>query len=246
MFDVLIAISDPLAALGLSVLVDQEPDMRCAGVLTPSDSIRERVAHTPARVVVLDVQYRRDDPALVPDLARQHPDVRVLVAVDHSAEECGLRHFLERKAGVRLAPEAVDRLDDCCLTSLRQEAHGCLGQGAEPEAVLRSIRTVADGEIAAAPWMHALARRLQGCPDLPREEPLPAITERELEVLACLGEGLNNAEIARQLGLREQTVKNHISKAMAKLGAESRLEVGLLASRFNLRLLRDAVGPASD
>lgn len=233
----LIALRDPLAGIGLGVIVDGAADMRCAGVLARGESIRDAVTRTRPRVLVLDVRHRRADPALIPDLARARPSTRILIMVDHTAEECALKHLMALRTGSTLSPEAMDRLDDCCLTSLKQDAHGCLGQEPEPEVVLRAVRTVAAGEVAAAPWVKAVAERVRNRTD-PRAGPEapPAITERELEVMACLAEGLTNAAIADRLGLREQTVKNHIAKAMHKLGTESRLEVGLQLSRHNVRL----------
>jgi LuxR family maltose regulon positive regulatory protein len=81
-----------------------------------------------------------------------------------------------------------------------------------------------------------VARSVQGRNG--RGEP-DAISPRELEVMVHLAEGLSNKEIARRLDIREQTVKNHVSRTMAKLGVDSRLAVGLLAAKHNLRLAGD-------
>lgn len=233
----LIALRDPLAGIGFGVIVDGADDMRCVGVVGRGESVRDAVSRTRPRVLVLDVRDRRADPALLPDLSRSHPSTRILIMVDHTAEECALKHLMALRTGSTLSPEAMDRLDDCCLTSLKQFAHGCLGQEPEPEAVLRAVRTVAAGEVAAAPWVKAVAERVRARTDSRAGPEAPAsITERELEVMACLAEGLTNSAIAERLGLREQTVKNHIAKAMQKLGTESRLEVGLELSRHNVRL----------
>jgi DNA-binding NarL/FixJ family response regulator len=56
-----------------------------------------------------------------------------------------------------------------------------------------------------------------------------SLTEREAEVLACLGEGLSNAQIARRLYLSEATIKGYVSAVMDKLGCANRTQAGLLA-----------------
>ncbi|HEY2578327.1 MAG TPA: response regulator transcription factor [Streptosporangiaceae bacterium] len=56
-----------------------------------------------------------------------------------------------------------------------------------------------------------------------------ALTERETEVLACLGEGLSNAQIAARLFLSEATIKGYVSRTLDKLGCANRTQAGLLA-----------------
>jgi DNA-binding NarL/FixJ family response regulator len=63
-----------------------------------------------------------------------------------------------------------------------------------------------------------------------------AITPRELDVMALVAEGLGNKAIARQLGIREQTVKNHLARLMSKLGLSNRVQVGLIASKYDLTI----------
>lgn len=127
------------------------------------------------------------------------------------------------------------RLDDCCLTSLRRSALGCVARGSTPESVVGAVLAVGRGEVVAAPWLASLAKAVHG-PTSRAGDDTP-ISVRELEVMALLAKGLSNKEIARRLGLREQTVKNHVTRTMQKLGAENRTEVGLLAARHKLRLV---------
>ena len=245
MTDVLIALFDPLAALGLSVVVESAERLHCAGTVNADESIREAVElHRPA-VVVLDVQHRRADPELLGDLVRIDPGLRVLVMVDHRAEECAVRHLLASRFGGAIMADAVEMLDECCLTSLKTNAHGCLARDPTPEEAIRAIRTVAAGEVAAAPWVQALTERVQRPPKAGSPAAENAITPRELEVIAHVAKGLSNAEIGRLLEIREQTVKNHIRSAMAKLKVASRLEMGLFAARHHVRLEEQESGPVS-
>ena len=234
---VLIAVKDTVAATGLHTLLSAPDDLECLDLPPDVDDVRGLVAADPPDVLLLDVDLRRKDALLLPDLLREHPDLRVLVYLDHSPEDCALRHMLEMGGRARLSPEALSRLDDCCLTSLRQRAHGCLGTGVDASAVVRSVRSVNAGELVAAPWITALANMVQASGG---KTPGPSpITVRELEVMTLLSEGLSNKQIAERLDLREQTVKNHVTRTMEKLGVNNRLEVGLLAARHNLRLNQD-------
>ena len=232
---VLIAIAEPIMEAGLQRIIDEAPDLEVVGTLPSVDGLRERATETSADVVVLDVVFRRQDPTLVPDLAAA--GARVLVFVDHSAEECSLRMALGEDGRAGLSDEAMATLDECCLMSLRHSAAGCLARGATPDTVARSLRTVADGEIAAAPWLTALAAA--GTAAFAGARPgngLRPITARELEVMALVAEGLSNKAIARRLDLKEQTVKNHLAHMMEKLGLRSRLDVGMFAFKHNVQV----------
>lgn len=234
MLKVLLAVRDPIAEIGLRTVLDEAPDIEATVHDPATHSVEEAVATAPPDVLLLDVAYRREDPSLIPRVVGRHPGTGVLVFVDHTAEECGVRHMLSVGGRAKLAPDALARVDDCCLTSLKQQALGCLARGFTPEAVLSAVRAVARGEIAAAPWLTTVATTLAGGKDAQGRGP---ITARELEVMALLAEGLSNKQIAKRLGIREQTVKNHVGHLMDKLGVSSRLEAGLLAATHNLKLL---------
>jgi DNA-binding NarL/FixJ family response regulator len=146
-----------------------------------------------------------------------------------------LRHLLAAGSRARLSPDALGRIDECCLTSLRQNARGCIPAEASAAEVVEAVRTVAAGQVAAAPWLSEFAHAAAG-----RSAP-GAITPRELDVLALLGKGLSNKAIARVLDIRERTVKNHTSRLIEKLGLASRAQVGVVAAHHNLRVM-----PAAD
>ena len=226
MIDVVVAVADPIAAIGIQAILDGAEDV---GRVLPVESraeVRAAVEQHRPHLLLLDVAYRREDPGLIPGIA---------VYVNHSAEECGVRQMLALGGRSKLSPEALTELDDCCLTSLRDQAMGCVGTGSTPEMVLEAVRTVARGEIAAAPWLSSVVHTLQEGGG-PSDKPISA---RELDVMGLLAEGLNNKQIARKLDIREQTVKNHVTRLMEKLGVSSRLEVGLLAARHRLKVVED-------
>jgi DNA-binding NarL/FixJ family response regulator len=94
------------------------------------------------------------------------------------------------------------------------------------------VRVAADGNTVLSP---AAARRLvaasadQQSARQRAQELVESLTEREAEVLACLGEGLSNAQIAARLYLSEATVKSYVSRMLDKLGCANRTQAGLLA-----------------
>jgi len=233
LIQVLVAVSDPIAEIGLRAVLDDADDTHAVLFDSDAGDIPSAVAEHEPDLLLLDVEHRRADPGLVPGLIADHPNLRVVVLVDHTAEECGIRHLLSVGGRAKLAPDALARVDDCCLTSLREMALGCVARGSSPEAVLAAVRAVHRGEIAAAPWLTTVASSLAGGTDEQGHAPISA---RELEVMAFLAEGLSNKQIARQMEIREQTVKNHVGHLMEKLGVASRLEAGLLAAKHHLTL----------
>ncbi len=232
MIDVLIALDEPLLRLGIQAAVEGAEDCRVAGSVEAPEDVEKEVAERRPHVLVLDVHFQRRDRELIPRLVETYEGVKVLVVVEHSDEECSLRALLSDPKAARFSEDALEHLDECCLTSLRSSARGCVSRTADPQGLLHAIRTVAAGEIAASPWLSAVLS--PGGSGEDKEGPAP-ISARELEVIGLVADGLGNKQIARELGIREQTVKNHLANIMQKLGVRSRLELGLHAVRQHLR-----------
>lgn len=233
MLEVVVAVALPIRRLGVCAAVEQAEDMEVVAAFAGTDGIEETLRSHPSAILVLDVEYRRANPGLVPALVRGFPDARILVLVDHTADQCVVRDLLEGSGRAQLSHDAICLVDECCLTSLRQQAHGCLAAEAEPDEVVRSVRGAAAGETVAGPWL-AAAHRHRGNGDANDDN--KAVTPREIEVMALVAEGLGNKAIARQLGIREQTVKNHLARLMTKMGYGNRVQVGIAAARYDLRL----------
>lgn len=244
-YTVLVGVESPIQRAGLLVTLDEAEGVRPIGHAATIDEVREKVAELSPQVLLLDVAFRRADESLIPELAERHPGTRTLVLVDHSDDECALRYYLSEKGRVSLSAEAIEILDDCCLVSLRGSAWGCVSNDSEPDRIVEAIRTVAAGHITAAPWLGYLRRNRLKSPRsrLPDRQP---VTARELEVIALVAEGLSNKEAAARLGLREQTVKNHLTRIAAKLGAKGRLQIGLEAVKRNLAVRRRSERAAAE
>lgn len=125
--------------------------------------------------------------------------------------------------------------DEYALEALKSGASGYLLKDAEPEALIRSIRSCMSGGLSlqddvAAKVIPRLLRRSE-------EEELtidPSITPRELDILKLVGEGRSNREISEELGLSVGTVKNHTSQLMDKLELRDRTQLAIYAIRHNV------------
>jgi DNA-binding NarL/FixJ family response regulator len=122
--------------------------------------------------------------------------------------------------------------DEYVLRALRAGATGFLVKSTPPEELIGLVRTAAQGHTVLSP---AAARRLIAAStdslsarDKAREQ-VATLTEREQQVLAGLGEGLSNAQIAARLFLSEATIKGYVSKMLDKLDCLNRTQAGLLA-----------------
>ncbi|KRC95347.1 MULTISPECIES: response regulator [unclassified Streptomyces] len=129
-------------------------------------------------------------------------------------------------------------LDAYVFGALRAGAAGFLLKDTEARDLLAAVRTVAAGEGLIAP---AVTRRLIAeFAAVPARAPgadpavLDALTRREREVLACLGQGLSNAGIAERLDMAEATVKTHVSRLLGKLGLRSRVQAAVLAQELGV------------
>lgn len=134
-------------------------------------------------------------------------------------------------------------LDEVVFGALRAGAAGFLLKSAEPRDLIAGIRRVAagDGVVAAEVTRRVLDAFVSGraqaqapAEEAPRDARLDQLTPREQEVLAALGKGLGNAQIAAQLFITEATVKSHVSSLLAKLQLRSRMQAAVLARESGL------------
>ena len=137
------------------------------------------------------------------------------------------------RAVVRASPDTAVLVltmvddDDTVLSALRAGARGYVLKGAGQEELLSAVRAVAS---RAAVFGEAVAARLlETLLDHPPAGPaaVPGLSDRESAVLRLMAEGLDNARIARELGLSVKTVQNHVSKVLAKVQARDRVDAVL-------------------
>lgn len=131
-------------------------------------------------------------------------------------------------------------LDEYVFGALRAGAAGFLLKNSEAADLVAAVRTVARGEglISPAVTRRLIAEFARPVPSRSANAPDPAVldvlTRREREVLAALGAGLSNAQIAERLGMAEATVKTHVSRLLGKLELRSRVQAAVLAQELGL------------
>jgi DNA-binding NarL/FixJ family response regulator len=128
-------------------------------------------------------------------------------------------------------------LDEYVFGALRAGAAGFLLKSVEPSALIAAVHSVAAGDGVIAPevtrrLLHAFATTFSGTPSARSD--LEVLTAREREVLAALGRGLSNADIAAHLAISDATAKTHVSRVLAKLGCASRVQAAIVAREAGL------------
>jgi DNA-binding NarL/FixJ family response regulator len=204
------------------VVVDDEP-MVCAHLRT--------ILGSSGTIEVVGEAH--DGAAGVEEVVRSRPDV---VLMDLRMPGVDGLTAIER-IGKMADPPAVVVLttfdaDQYVLRALRAGAAGFLVKSTPPEDLIGLVQVAAEGHTVLSP---VAARRLvaasadsHSARDRAREL-VASLTEREAEVLACLGEGLSNAQIGARLYLSEATIKGYVSRVLDKLGCANRTQAGLIA-----------------
>ncbi|MER7562803.1 response regulator [Streptomyces sp. NPDC048523] len=215
---VLLADDQALLRSAFRVLVDSEPDMEVVGEASDGAEAVRLTRQERADVVLMDIRM---------------PGTDGLAATRMISEDPSLAH-------VRVVILTTFEVDDYVVQSLRAGASGFLGKGSEPEELLSAIRVAAGGEALLSPaaTKGLIARFLaQGDADDDdpvRSERLAALTVREREVLVQVAGGHSNDEIAERLEVSPLTVKTHVNRAMAKLGARDRAQLVVIAYESGL------------
>jgi DNA-binding NarL/FixJ family response regulator len=214
----LIVDDHPLQRMGFRMLVESQPDLVVLGEADNGADAVRRATELGPDVVLMDVR--------MPGVDGIEATRRIIAAGGRS----------------RVLVLTTFDLDEYAYAALRAGASGFLVKDAQPEDLLTGIRVVAAGDAVVAP---KLTRRLldRFADQFPVEgeadasaaaEQLGVLTEREREVLTAIGRGWNNAEIAERLHLAESTVKTHVGRILAKVGARDRVQAVIFAYNTGL------------
>ncbi|MEU9982984.1 response regulator transcription factor [Streptomyces sp. NPDC050856] len=221
---VLLADDQALLRSAFRVLVDSEPDMEVVGEAADGAEAVALARSRRADVVLMDIRMPGTDGLAATRMISADPDL----------------------AGVRVVMLTTFEVDEYVVQSLRAGASGFLGKGAEPDELLNAIRVAAAGEALLSPaaTKGLIATFLAqdggaGGPDGAGRAPgyaerLAALTVREREVLVLVAGGLSNDAIAERLAVSPLTVKTHVNRAMAKLGARDRAQLVVVAYQSGL------------
>ncbi|MEV4516603.1 response regulator transcription factor [Dactylosporangium sp. NPDC049525] len=216
MITVLIVDDQPLQRLGFRMLLESNPDTEVVGEAGNGTEAVRRTTDLHPDVVLMDVRM---------------PGMDGIEAT---------RRIVESGGRSRILMLTTFDLDEYAHAALRAGASGFLLKDAHPEELLAGIRAVAAGDAVIAP---ALTRRLLdtfahqlGGAAAVTDPRLATLTDREREILVAIGNGWTNGEIAERLVLSESTVKTHVGRVLAKVGARDRIQAVIFA--YDLGLTR--------
>ncbi len=215
-----VLIADDHAAIraGLRMLLETSGDIEVIGEASDGDqAVRMTAEHRPD-VVLMDIRMPGTDGIDATGRICTAGDSRVLILTTFD-------------------------IDDYIFSALRAGASGFMLKTASAAELISAVAAVSRGDAALAPEVtrrviDQFAHRPDGSADVQRgpveRQDISELTEREREVLATLGAGLSNAEIASALFIGETTVKTHVSRVLSKLGLRSRLQAAIAARENGL------------
>ncbi len=119
--------------------------------------------------------------------------------------------------------------DNSVVGAIRAGATGYLLKDTDGPELIRAIKAAFEGQVQLSPKAAARLMREIRAPESPEK-----LTEREVDVLRLLAQGLANKQIAHQLVIGEKTVKTHVSNILSKLGLSSRTQAALYATSIGL------------
>ncbi|MFD8303605.1 response regulator [Streptomyces sp. NPDC059690] len=216
MTTVLIVDDQHLQRYGFRILLESVPETDVVGEAAHGAEAVRKAAELRPDVVLMDVR--------MPGMDGIEATRRIVASGDRS----------------RILVLTTFDLDEYVHAALRAGASGFLLKDARPEELLAGIRAVAAGDAVIAP---ALTRRILDeyarhrpvRPGDPAEDPrLSTLTEREREILEAVGKGWTNGEIAARFVLSESTVKTHVGRVLAKIGARDRIQAVIFAYDIGL------------
>ena len=173
------------------------------------------------------------------DLPRLAAEADVIVIALASAPRLDLGRFFPAGEPLPAVLALTDEPADlAALIRLPARAWGILPQDADAPEIISAIRSLSEGLIVGSPRLLKPLTTFQAALEIYQPEPLPEpLTEREMEVLQRIAQGLANKQIATALGISEHTVKFHLSSIYAKLGATNRTEAVRLGTLQGLIML---------
>ncbi|MDX6200852.1 MAG: hypothetical protein QOJ83_352 [Frankiales bacterium] len=211
---VLVVDDHALFRRGLEMVLEQEPDIEVVGEASDGAEALEQAIETTPDVVLMDVRMPRrggiDACTAIKDAV---PSTKIIM--------------------LTISDEEADLYD-----AIKAGAMGYLLKEISIEEVASAIRAVHGGQSLISPSMaskllNEFASMIKRT-DERQQVPTPRLTDREMEVLRLVAKGLNNRDIAKQLYISENTVKNHIRNILEKLQLHSRMEAVVYAVREKL------------
>lgn len=212
---VLVVDDHALFRRGLEMVLAQETDIEVVGEAGDAEAAVERAAELLPDVVLLDVRMPKGS------------GIEACVSIKEVAPSA-------RIIMLTISDEEADLYE-----AIKAGATGYLLKEISIDEVAGAVRAVYDGQSLISPAMASkllteFALMAKRSNERSQQVPTPRLTERELEVLKLVARGLNNRDIARELFISENTVKNHIRNILEKLQLHSRMEAVVYAVREKL------------
>lgn len=211
---ILIADDHAIVREGLRTLITAKPGLELVGEAADGHEAVLLARTLEPDVILLDmIMPAKDGLEAIREIKTEKPEARILVLTSFSD-------------------------DDKVFAAIKAGALGYLLKDSSPQQLLQAIQDVYRGQSSLHPTIALkLIRELNQPPDLPpTEEPL---TEREVETLRLVAQGLTNQEIAEKLSISERTVGKHVSNILEKLHLANRTQAALYALRKGLADLKE-------
>ncbi|MDQ0649148.1 DNA-binding NarL/FixJ family response regulator [Microbacterium natoriense] len=209
---ILLVDDQELIRLGFRMVLEAESDLVVIGEASDGRAAIAQAGALQPDLVLMDIRMPGlDGIAATEAIVREHPGTRVLVLTTFD-------------------------LDEYAFGAIRAGASGFLLKDAQRHEMISAVRAVHRGDAALSPRItrmlldHVSSRLHTPAPE--GAELLETLTDREHDVFLAIARGLSNAEIGETLFVSESTVKTHVSRVLAKLGARDRIHAVILAHRL--------------
>ena len=211
---VVLADDQALVRAGFRSLLDAQDDIEVVGEASSGEEAVGLASDLSPDVVLMDIRM---------------PGMDGLAATRAIAED-------ERLTAVRIVVLTTFGLDEYVFEAVRSGASGFLVKDTEPDELVQAVRVVAGGDALLSPSVtkQLLAEFASRAKEPIQTTGLEELTDREREIVALVGEGLSNQEIAARLFVSPATAKTHVSRAMGKLGARDRAQLVVIAYESGL------------
>ncbi|MFE9369543.1 response regulator [Streptomyces sp. NPDC006711] len=213
----LIVDDDPLVRAGLGLMLGGADDIEIVGEAADGEGVDQLALELRPDVVLMDIRMPRVDGLSATETLRARPDAPEVVVL------------------------TTFHADEQVLRALRAGAAGFVLKDTPPAEIVAAVRRVAHGDPFLSPAvLRQLMARVSHTTGAPVDRAARArarvalLADREREVAVAVGRGLSNAEISASLYLSVPTVKTHVSRVLAKLGLNNRVQIALLAHEAGL------------
>jgi NarL family two-component system response regulator LiaR len=211
---VLIVDDHTIVRKGITALLSTEPDISVVGEARDGAEAIAQARRLQPEVILMDLVM---------------PEVDGITAI---------RHIAARQPAINILVLTSFASDDRILSAVKAGARGYLLKDSSPKELVRAIHQVHRGESSLHPMVARKLLQELSRPAQPSTASTP-LTDRELEVLQLVAQGLSNREIADRLEIKEATVRTHVSNILNKLHLDSRTQAALYALREGLASIDD-------